>query len=1300
MQNKLPQFEANQVLSNVHLNQMIEYLEEQGRLTRNHLLGNGIVSGLDLKRESNTSLAIYEGVGVTSAGYLVVPDSANWQTDTKGRRFIGYNRRRKFEPKNLLFPHKGDFQTLAGNYSLFDGTASDIFQLIETSAPATTDVNVKNLTADDLNNHIVILFLQIQVKELKSCEGDDCIDLGKEWSYTVIPLLVSKTDADKILQNENKFSPVLTTGNAGSLVHPAWHLDDLLIQRPNLSEVSEDVSGAQLASIYRKTLAEVEARMTDDFCKKADDSLNRIFKDNLMVISEFRNKIRDILTTSSIKRPGYYQYAYDFACDFAAAYRELQDAIHEYSSFEIPETEVFPYHIRLGEVPATAGSSINSYKYPPSVYRHSFSTSRNIEKQRNAFHDTRSLVTRLENLTLNFTTELNEEDIRITPSNEHGNTFSEKSIPFYYGADGDKKPKGLGFWNSGWHRQGKLSRVMNYFDNANTTNRNAFRDGQDIAKDDPVHFPLSYNHEKQNFYRIEGYMASHYSEVFQDLSDYIHNYNLPFDLQLVALNKSTQMVIKEMRIRFNDLDSMYNVMCEEVRCLLTTELNYFKNIRLTRFPVRKEPPLKGIAALEEIEFKEEEPLTLATRPAAQPLFFKTMRVKGEKIFGGKMNVETLNLGVKDSAADIGFKLGGKVGTVDLGNIIGNLGGKLFLIPTLASPYVLKIISVIEKLIETLSERFDDFNVQSYQSTLSVLHNETKSFILFAKPQSAGTLLEENNVDREELLGYLERILYECDFEKISALDEERDRREEQLGFNNYLKQFIDLHPGLEHKAGVWKNGTFVVVFNRSGEVVADFCLPYRCCNGMATTQFVLGVVQTLWFDGQVLDKNGTPVTAAIVILNNETLPVDQNGRFRKAISPNTFIVLKVTADGFEPREISLTSGTDSITQSITLLTKAQEPKVTLKLKVTDSSGRAIPDAEAKLGEDSVKTNNNGEISIQIKANATVTLAISKQGFLPKTDTIITQAAPLALEYKLTKIIKLTGTIEFSQQPVLNATVFIDDKPIPVTQNKFAADLEDNKTYKVTVAAANLQTFIREVKTEFSDIDLKAVMEKIKTVSVRVGVYITSGARHVTAVSHAETGGRIMTHRTVTAAGDPDERRVLVARGDRARVVVSGTAATTGTPPPPPPEKFNLMDNSNASSFIDDKGQAFNNNLRVFESQEIISIHRLVVKDIASAMDFASALVVGDSDVLVLIKSVRGKQPEGQFSFLIGSEGGTAGAQSIARFNEVMASTFNLPAGQSLAQGKTIDIRIFTASDAREFMTLMNKNHIAFVPKNL
>lgn len=98
------------MLSNEHLNQIVAYLEEQGRLTRNHLLGNGIVSGLEVRRTAATSLAITEGVGVSSAGYLMLPQSDNFQTDAKGKRFIAFNKRRKFEPRFLLFPYKDDLQ--------------------------------------------------------------------------------------------------------------------------------------------------------------------------------------------------------------------------------------------------------------------------------------------------------------------------------------------------------------------------------------------------------------------------------------------------------------------------------------------------------------------------------------------------------------------------------------------------------------------------------------------------------------------------------------------------------------------------------------------------------------------------------------------------------------------------------------------------------------------------------------------------------------------------------------------------------------------------------------------------------------------------------------------------------------------------------------------------------------------------------------------------------------------------------------------------------------------------------------
>lgn len=48
----------------------------------------------------------------------------------------------------------------------------------------------------------------------------------------------------------------------------------------------------------------------------------------------------------------------------------------------------------------------------------------------------------------------------------------------------------------------------------------------------------------------------------------------------------------------------------------------------------------------------------------------------------------------------------------------------------------------------------------------------------------------------------------------------------------YFNEYLEKHPGLEHKRGVEPGGTFVMVYEnigRSTSVVADFSLPYTCC---------------------------------------------------------------------------------------------------------------------------------------------------------------------------------------------------------------------------------------------------------------------------------------------------------------------------------------------------------------------------------------------------------------------------------------------------------------------------------------
>ena len=51
-----------------------------------------------------------------------------------------------------------------------------------------------------------------------------------------------------------------------------------------------------------------------------------------------------------------------------------------------------------------------------------------------------------------------------------------------------------------------------------------------------------------------------------------------------------------------------------------------------------------------------------------------------------------------------------------------------------------------------------------------------------------------------------------------------DRADDRLVFSAFLKR----HPGLDHLGGCWRGGTFVLVYDDSGRVVADFTLPYPC----------------------------------------------------------------------------------------------------------------------------------------------------------------------------------------------------------------------------------------------------------------------------------------------------------------------------------------------------------------------------------------------------------------------------------------------------------------------------------------
>ncbi|NIF06628.1 hypothetical protein F3J23_14355 [Chryseobacterium sp. Tr-659] len=55
----------------------------------------------------------------------------------------------------------------------------------------------------------------------------------------------------------------------------------------------------------------------------------------------------------------------------------------------------------------------------------------------------------------------------------------------------------------------------------------------------------------------------------------------------------------------------------------------------------------------------------------------------------------------------------------------------------------------------------------------------------------------------------------------------------------YFNEYLEKHPGLEHKRGVEGRGTFAMVYDPVGRVIADFSLPYMCCTPKTKIQLSL-----------------------------------------------------------------------------------------------------------------------------------------------------------------------------------------------------------------------------------------------------------------------------------------------------------------------------------------------------------------------------------------------------------------------------------------------------------------------------
>lgn len=755
-----PEFVPDQLLTSAHLNQLFGYLEEQGRLTRTNLIGIGIVCGLEVKTNAGgTAITITKGCGVTSEGYLVaIPEI----TYTSSKPFNAVQER---------------------IYAQFvDGSKNPRFDILELKQAAVEE-GTTPLSAGGLTNKVVLIFVEILEEGAKNCNPNSCDDKGVNVTVTFRPLLIDKEDADSM-------------GEGNLLPKNIVALPDLRMRRYDV--LATDLrDSAAIFTAYQKVLDaafldRAEQTLTQAFTAFAPLLIDLYAADPFQgLAAHFKFLNNGTINGTQLLNIQYY---YDLFSDLVQAYEELRKTGMELISACCPDSNLFPRHLFLDlALPDTSKQT--------SDYRHYFIPSPILQQNPGLVKELRSLFKRMVLLLDKFYlppvavgggTGLKrggtDENIRITPSKYGEAYLSEKAIPFYYRlVEGPDRL--LMHWSFKKSVTGRAEKNLSY--HAEQYN----------AADEEVLKPLLYDLESYNFLRIEGHLGKPYTDVLRNILLQKRQNRLPFEV--IAL--STDVVALRTQIRglasrtavtglpeintgqdlpqcqFQDLESLYDTLAAELTCSLCKEMKYFYDT-----PGNNQLPAPASTVPQVPLLVKCDPnfrFTANTTGHLFELFYAT--VKDQPYVNSSFFLNTVLSNTLAAAA------------VNTSNNIA-----------------LGLLYYMEKLSETLEADLSDFDIAvfntRYNDLLSVA-GQIRTLLRGVRGETGDTGLSE------DVLDHLDALIFACKQVQFTTLHKDYLARWIYVMMLQKFGYFLQMHPGIQHKAGVTVGGTFILVYHEAKE---------------------------------------------------------------------------------------------------------------------------------------------------------------------------------------------------------------------------------------------------------------------------------------------------------------------------------------------------------------------------------------------------------------------------------------------------------------------------------------------------
>lgn len=579
-----PYFQANQLLTNTHLNNLVDYVDQEVRNSRVFLNGIGIHYGLEVDvdididnqnsqpdNQSPVTIRIKEGVGVTSKGFIFKIDRQGTSENQEAACEFSY-----YNPNdpNLTELQVRDFFNINEN-----DKCSDLVNPVAAWSLSNNDAGTERLTLADLHDKTLVFFCKNQSLKPENNNSGGCVNSlsVNSQDYAIIQMV--------LLLDEPNLNLILNIDEEGEGADGIETYKPIPIRRfgvkknPNASPVERYPYFTDFSEIdtIRKFLQAYDDVITStgignipvaatiqNAYTSAARTYKKIFGDKGNVFNNLYDKldslknglVSDIINSNPLLALRNVQYFHAFLRDLALAYDDFAclEVVQQAAGF--PRLCSFPKFLMLGkfEVDVEFGLQIKG-----KPFRHERQELPVKDLETIGFDDAKVYFERMEKLVatndndqfinLHFPFQEDSEYIQITPSNRQHDRLGERAIPYYINS-AILRP----CWNSALKSQIKQARIPSYYNDIVSNN------------DLTVKHHSFFEFNRFDFYRVEGHIGKTVNQVKGQIERERAVLNLPFDIRIVKIKRDGNDNDGLQNKTLEDLELLYDKIVGDLKC--------------------------------------------------------------------------------------------------------------------------------------------------------------------------------------------------------------------------------------------------------------------------------------------------------------------------------------------------------------------------------------------------------------------------------------------------------------------------------------------------------------------------------------------------------------------------------------------------------------------------------------------------------------------------------------------------------------------------------------------------------------